>query len=321
MITARACVVSACLCAGLAFGQAAPAADQPIVITIEGDNYVIYRGNTFDLTKIAKDPKPAVSAQTAFLTFVNVGDIRSVNGKPAKGLYSSQGPAAMPYRANPQPGQPISDMDSGGMMQCVWQILSTDGKLIGTIIDSGMVNSEHAVVGGVGAFLGMTGMHQVTQSVVPQRQASSSEDPANRRIHGGGTFRDVFYLYPKSRPAVITTAGVPAIIHQDGRVVSSANPAQAGEILTLYASGLGPTTPAVAIGKPFPSPGEARVNAPVEITVNGNTADVLYAGGAPGAVDGYQVNFQMPASLTAGTATLQLTSAWIPGTPVPLAVK
>lgn len=321
MINGRIRVVAAFLCAGGLFGQVPPAAESPVVITIEGDNYVIYRGNTFDLSKIARDPKPAASAQTAFLTFVNAGDIRSVNGKPAKGLYSSQGPAAMPYRANPQPGQPIADMDSGGMMQCVWQILSTDGKLIGTIIDSGMVASEHVVVGGLGAFQGMTGMHQVTESVVPQRQASSSEDPANRRVHGGGTFRDVFYLYPRSRPTVITAAGGPAITHQDGRIVSSANPAQAGEILTLYASGLGPTTPAVAIGKPFPAAGEARVNAPVEIIVNGSAAEVLYAGGVPGAVDGYQVNFQLPAGLTAGTATLQLTAAWIPGSRVPLALK
>ncbi|MCC6366468.1 MAG: hypothetical protein IT165_23355 [Bryobacterales bacterium] len=30
--------------------------------------------------------------------------------------------------ANPQPGQAIADMDSGGFFQCVWQILSSGGK-------------------------------------------------------------------------------------------------------------------------------------------------------------------------------------------------
>jgi hypothetical protein len=145
--------------------------------------------------KIAKDPNPTTSVQTAFLAFVNVGDVRTVNGKAAKGLYSSQGPAAMPYRASPQAGQPIADMDAGGMLQCVWQILSSDGKYIGTLIDSGITGADHIVVGGSGAFQGMTGLHLVTEAITPQRQASSSEDPANRRIQGGGRFRDVFYLY------------------------------------------------------------------------------------------------------------------------------
>jgi hypothetical protein len=303
--------------------QAQPAlpADAPIQITLEGDNYVIYRANTFDLTKVAKDPNPVVSAQTAFLSFVNVGDIKTLNGKAIKGLYSAQGPMAMPYRANPVAGQPIADLDFGGMMHCVWQILTPDGKYVGTIMDMGMVGNEHVVMGGSGAFQGATGFHETTISATPQRQASSAEDPANRRKHGGGTFKDVFYLYPKLRPTVIATANGPAIAHQDGRLVTAANPALAGETLTLYASGLGPVSPAVAFGQPFPAGAESRVNAPVEVLVNGKPGDVLYAGGTPGAVDGYQVNFQMPAGLPAGTGSLQLTMAAIPGPAVALPIK
>jgi len=29
----------------------------------------------------------------------------------------------MPFRANPSPGQAISDMDSSGMFQCIWTIM------------------------------------------------------------------------------------------------------------------------------------------------------------------------------------------------------
>ena len=42
-----------------------------------------------------------------------------------------------------------------------------------------------------------------------------------------------------------------------------------------------------------------------------SAADVLYAGGYPGAVDGYQVNFRVPDAVTPGQGSLQLTSAWI----------
>lgn len=321
MNRSSALLLAITLIAPLAQAQPALPADAPIQITLEGDNYVIYRGNTFDTTKIAKDPNPVVSAQTAFLSFVNVGDIKTLNGKSMKGLYSAQGPVAMPYRANPVAGQPIADLDFGGMMHCVWQILTPDGKYVGTIMDMGMVGNEHVVMGGSGAFQGATGFHETPISATPQRQASSSEDPANRRKHGGGTFKDVFYLYPKFRPAVIATANGPAVTHQDGKLVTTANPALAGETLTLYATGLGPTTPAVPFGQPFPTAAESRVNAPVDVLINGKPFDVLYAGGTPGAVDGYQVNFQLPSGLTTGTVSLQLNMAWIPGPAVSLPIK
>ena len=321
MINTQVRLMAICLFGAVLSGQTTPAVEQPVVITVEGDNYVIYRGTTFDLSKIAKDPNPTTSVQTAFLTFVNVGDIRTVNGKPGKGLYSSQGPAAMPYRASPQPGQPISDMDAGGMLQCVWQILSPDGKYIGTLIDTGITGADHIVVGGSGAFQGMTGLHLVTEAITPQRQASSSEDPANRRINGGGKFRDVFYLYPRSRPTVIATPNNPAVVHLDGKLVSSSNPAQAGETLTLYATGLGPTTPSVSFGQPFPQGAVSLVNAPIEVLVNGKSSDVLYAGGYAGGTDQYQVNFRLPTELNAGTAGLQLTAAWTTGPQVTIAIK
>ncbi len=109
--------------------------------------------------------------------------------------------------------------------------------------------------------------------------------------------------------------------HSDGKLVSNANPAQAGEILTLYATGLGPTTPLVDLGQPFPQGSAYPANAPVEVLVNGESAEVLYAGGFAGAVDAYQVNFRMPAAPGSGTAGLQLTAAWIPGSEFRVAVK
>jgi uncharacterized protein (TIGR03437 family) len=59
----------------------------------------------------------------------------------------------------------------------------------------------------------------------------------------------------------------------------------------------------------------------VEVMVNGQSAEVSYAGGYPGAVDAYQVNFRVPSGITSGTAALYLTSAWIPGSEVRIAIR
>ena len=107
----------------------------------------------------------------------------------------------------------------------------------------------------------------------------------------------------------------------DGTLVTAGKPAKAGEILTVYASGLGPTKPGVDPGQPFPSSPLQLVSSPVQVVVNGNAYDVLYAGGYPGAVDAYQVNFRMPDGANSGQATLQLASAWIAGPAVRIPVQ
>ncbi len=85
----------------------------------------------------------------------------------------------------------------------------------------------------------------------------------------------------------------------------------AGEILSLFATGLGPVSPAVDLGQPFPSSPVATVNSPIEVMVNGKAAEVLGAVGLPGAVDGYQVNFRVPPDTAKGPASIQVSAAWI----------
>ena len=63
------------------------------------------------------------------------------------------------------------------------------------------------------------------------------------------------------------------------------------------------------------------VNSPVEVTVNGKDAEVLSAVGSPGSTDGYQVNFRVPSDITTGSASIQISAAWIAGPPVNVAVQ
>ena len=143
-----------------------------------------------------------------------------------------------------------------------------------------------------------------------------------RRVYGGGARRIVLLLLPLIRPEVIVTANGPAVVHStDFGPVTSARPARQGEILSAFATGLGPTRPGVDPGTPFPSQPIHQVNSPVEVTVNGKSADVLGAAGSPGSIGGYQVNFRVPEDTASGTATVRLSSAWIPGPELKIAIQ
>jgi uncharacterized protein (TIGR03437 family) len=123
-------------------------------------------------------------------------------------------------------------------------------------------------------------------------------------------------------PQIVTTASGPAIAHSsDFSLVTSSKPAAAGEVLSLFATGLGPTVPAVDPGQPFPPSPAATVNSPIEVKVNGNSAEVLGAVGFPGSLEGYQVNFRVPQDAAKGVATIQVSAAWIAGTAVGIAVQ
>jgi uncharacterized protein (TIGR03437 family) len=125
-----------------------------------------------------------------------------------------------------------------------------------------------------------------------------------------------------SRPEVAITPNGPAVTHStDFSLVSSAKPAAADEILSLFARGLGPTRASLTPDQPFPSNPLAVVSSPVSVTVNGKTAEVLSAVGYPGAVDGYQVNFRLPSDTPKGTVSIQVSAAWIPGAPVSIPVQ
>ena len=87
-------------------------------------------------------------------------------------------------------------------------------------------------------------------------------------------------LTPMSRPEIQVTATGPAVIHSsDFSVVTAAKPAKVGEILSLFATGLGPVRGNVDPGKPFPTSPPPLVNSPVEVFVNGVPAEVLAAVG------------------------------------------
>jgi hypothetical protein len=288
-------------------------------------NYLKYSGGTPDTA-------------SAFQSYVAIGDIVSVNGAPVKGTAFERvmNLVASPT-ATPGLGQAIADVARSGTVEWNLDLLNLDGTSLGRILVQGMSGGPGApgapslvsrasfmVVGGTGVFLGVRGgyFQNTPDASAPELVTSVAEDPAYRRIFGGGKTHITLYLICQSPPQVVMTANGPAVAHsKDFTLVSSTNPASAGEVLSLFATGLGPTRPSVDPGKTFPTQPLAAVAAPVSVTVNGVPAVVQAAVGYPGATDGYQVNFQVPSGVGAGPASIQVSAAWITGPEVRIQVQ
>jgi hypothetical protein len=338
----------------LVFAQPSPA---PVVLKIQIENFVNYYNDVTDWTKLAKNPNatPTSGSTPNFAQSLDVADITSVNGDPAKGVFTER---RIQYKraVTPTPGQFIADSVSSALQDRYFEILKTDGTVIGTIVVTGMggavpapgtpsmvADGNFTIIGGTGAFMGVRGQAGGLDepSTTGARSASMTEDPSLRRGLPSGHRIMVLQLIPMSRPEVVQTATGPAVVHSgDFSPVTAAKPAKAGEILSLIATGLGPTQPVCAStggtggtatgctgvtplepGDPFPAAPLALVNSPVSVIVNGQAAEVLYAGGYPGTTDRYQVNFRIPTGIASGAVSLQISAAWVTGSAVNIAMQ
>jgi uncharacterized protein (TIGR03437 family) len=101
-----------------------------------------------------------------------------------------------------------------------------------------------------------------------------------------------------------------AILHSDFTLVSSTNPAVPGETVLIYATGLGPVTPAQANGAPA-STSELATAANPQVKIGSQVTTVMWTGLAPGFVGLYQINAVVPTGANTGnnTITLQTPSA------------
>lgn len=86
-------------------------------------------------------------------------------------------------------------------------------------------------------------------------------------------------------------------VRADSNTVSSCRPAAPGEVVSTYATGLGPTDPPVATGRPGST---GKLPVPLTVNVGGQVAAVSYAGAAAGMVGVYQVSFTVPTNAQTG---------------------
>jgi hypothetical protein len=126
---------------------------------------------------------------------------------------------------------------------------------------------------------------------------------------------------PRLKPRVLETAQGPDICHGDWSPLTGKNPARAGDTLIVKATGLGPTSPDVAVGRPFPADPLAPVSCRISARLNGKKAETPIAIGWPQTIDTYRVDVIVPKGIKPGMAKLELWVRGVPAPPVQLPVR
>jgi len=86
----------------------------------------------------------------------------------------------------------------------------------------------------------------------------------------------------------------------NGLLVTDSNPVRRQDSLTIYAAGLGTTSPVVPAGNVSPSNPLATVVAQPTVTLNGAGLPVTFAGLAPGQIGVYQISVTVPTNAPLG---------------------
>jgi uncharacterized protein (TIGR03437 family) len=148
-------------------------------------------------------------------------------------------------------------------------------------------------------------------SVVVPYSVAAADVPVTLEFQGQASVPLTIAVAPAA-PALFTTdssgAGQAAAINQDGSINSAANPARVGETISLFATGVGQTSPTGIDGKLGGNTPPQPLSL-VTVTVGGMPAQVRYAGGVPWVVAG----------MTRIDALIQ--SGVQPGATVPVAVQ
>ena len=127
-----------------------------------------------------------------------------------------------------------------------------------------------------------------------------------------------------AQPGLFTSdasgAGPAAATLADSSLLTSTNPATRGNVVVLYATGLGKVTPGAVTGAGATGPATC-VN-PVTVTIAGRTVTPDYAGLTPGYPGLYQVNVRIPADLSqTGNVPVKVTAAGVDSNSVIIALR
>ena len=254
----------------------------------------------------ASDSLPNSVATVALRGFVPAlsAAVAELSGTVANETVPMLNPGAVLNNLNPQVGAPVAP---GTIVQIY-------GASLGAVTDAGAVvngqlqtalNGVSVSINGIAAPLFYASSGQINVQI-PNELEAGQQYQVLVNVNG---------LY--SNPLTITTAAVGpglasftdgTVIAQDlsYNLITADHPAHAGDVIILYATGMGPTNPAVATGAEAPSPPMplAQLTVAPQVTVGGANAKVVFAGLSPGSVGLYQIDVVIPAG--AGTGNLPL---------------
>jgi len=153
--------------------------------------------------------------------------------------------------------------------------------------------------------------------VVPYSVAGKKKVTVRLIYKGDETFPIEFNV-ADARPGIFTMdssgQGQAAMLNQNGTLNGPANPAAKGSVVVFYATGGGQTDPPGVDGE-ITKDVLSRPRLPVGVWIQGQEAEVLYAGTAPGIVSGVmQVNIKLPMNIPSenGVTVVMKVGNWPP---------
>jgi uncharacterized protein (TIGR03437 family) len=142
-------------------------------------------------------------------------------------------------------------------------------------------------------------------ALVPYAVGSSI---AQIQVNNNGVLSNVVTTFVNlTAPGVFTVppggVGYGAVLHADYSLVTEQSPAQVGETVSVYLTGLGTTNPVIPDG----SAGVvSQTNNTIDVYIGGVEATVGYSGLAPQLAGLYQLNVTVPSGVTTGDNTLEI---------------
>ncbi len=319
------------LMTAIALGQAT----SDVILMIDLEKIAWYALDPAESSKWMTSPAPTPVPSTFVYTpmaHLLFADVVAINDKPARGTFAAWGIwTNFSQTVTPSPGRPIADISRSQIWNMLFEVHDVEKGQVATVAAMGFASGppppgtapgsragNFIITGGSGAWSGARGQ-AASIAVAGTRTASGVENPAYRRLNSvAGTWRIAVTLNSMTLPTVV------GAYHFDFAPVSASNPARAGETLVLAVKGLGPTNPVLLPGKTFTFD-EGRnlplVTAPVTVTINDLPAAVSNQVGWPGTSDTYRLDVTLPSGIAAGTASVSISAAWIPGPAVNIPVR
>ena len=199
------------------------------------------------------------------------------------------------HNMNPQAGAPLAPgtivqiYGSGLAPSALQTSLPLPTNVSGTIV----------LIGGIQAPLYYVSPGQLNAEL-PLELTAGRQYQILVSANGALTTPDTLSIEPVTPGVAAQTNGTIIAQHADGSYVTTTSPAQPGEVVTIYLAGMGLTDQTIMTGEVSPSNPLAHPQVMPAVTVNGESAQVAFAGLTPQAVGLYQINFTVPVDAQAG---------------------
>lgn len=179
------------------------------------------------------------------------------------------------------------------------------------------LNGVSVTVGGASVPLTLVGPNQIGGQI--PFNVTPGQQPVVVTTTNGAS-KSFMVTIASAAPAVqYGPNGAVATRQSDGKTITSTNPAAAGDVVIITATGLGQTTPSLSTGAIVSQP--YQVNNDVNARIGGVNTTVLYARAMPGLPGLYQVAILVPPGIPAGNAPLLLQIGLVTSNVVAIPVK